>query len=1143
MDDIEQFALALASSLLDILEPLPRLARSSSEFADLLESMGWTVPDGTDLTDVREPFDVSATLTDVRETIMTGDFENPATLAAAVSAVSDLVTLVQALTTGPPNMAALPAPFNSTDFWQPFAGELFQVLVIRMIDEARPGLAALLALVGVIDESDVPDAPPRLAHRRQALDFGNLVAFLANPLDHMRDQFGWGGGRALNQDRVLTRLGRLVSLLGPASVGRPQADVTTPYWAASAPALPALRQLVGTLFQAYDVDSGDFAQVTMSALPIPARNTDTGDPVGLSLQLAASGGGTITESIDLGPFALVLSGGLQAHGALTVELRPDGIDARIQGTGATVQSALALRRDKPLVLIGAPQGMRVEIGTMELGVGVALSDGGDVEFSAGLDAQKLAFVIQASSADSFLGHFLGTDPQSVSLDLNITWSSKTGIRLAAAGGFRFLISAHLDLVFLRIETILIELTAATGTDIALNLAVDVVLTLGPVVATVSRVGARVLATPKPAGSPGTLGPLDLGFGFKPPDGAGLLIDASVVKGGGYALFDYAAGQYAGILQITIQDYLAITAIGLIATKMPDGSQGFSLLVILTAAFPPIQLGYGITLNGVGGIFGFNRTMALEVLRAGARTGILDSILFPPDPLANVPKVLSDVQSVFPIARDRFVIGLMARLAWASQLVIVDLGVVIEVPAPIAIALLGRVSIALPDADDAVVELHLDIIGIIDLGRGELSIDATLHDSRVAVFNLTGDIALRVGWGATKMFAVSCGGFNPRFDPPPGFPQLRRLAITLATTDNPLVRLDSYFALTANSLQTGARLDVSAKLDAGALGLFSAQANLGFDVLIIFNPFSFVAELQGSADIRRNGNSLLTAKIYLSLTGPQPMHAWGYAEIDFFGKHRIGVDVTMGADPAAQAVVVGDPLGDLVAALADVRNWAAQLPDAGSGVATLREISAPGVLAHPLGRLEVRQRVVPLGVTIDLYGGAPAPADARRFDVAFTVGTAAAQAVPDEIREDMAPGQYFALTDDQKLSLPAFEPLVAGYAGIGTPALQVGASVAGADGYETRVVDAPDAPPRVVADGYTVATGVLDALAAGRSAAAGPRYDGPSLGIVVSKQAYRLASTTDMTPTATGYASSVEAAEARPAAGAGLQIVGAHEVAP
>ena len=50
------------------------------------------------------------------------------------------------------------------------------------------------------------------------------------------------------------------------------------------------------------------------------------------------------------------------------------------------------------------------------------------------------------------------------------------------------------------------------------------------------------------------------------------------------------------------EFLAIRAIGFITTKNPDGSPGFSLLIILSVEFGTgIQLGFGFTLIAVGGL--------------------------------------------------------------------------------------------------------------------------------------------------------------------------------------------------------------------------------------------------------------------------------------------------------------------------------------------------------------------------------------------------------------------------------------------------------------------------------------------------------------------------------------------------------------
>ena len=74
------------------------------------------------------------------------------------------------------------------------------------------------------------------------------------------------------------------------------------------------------------------------------------------------------------------------------------------------------------------------------------------------------------------------------------------------------------------------------------------------------------------------------LGFKPPNGIGLSVDAGVVRGGGYLFFDAERGEYAGALELSFAEFLSIKAIGLITTRMPDGSKGFSLLIVMSVEF-------------------------------------------------------------------------------------------------------------------------------------------------------------------------------------------------------------------------------------------------------------------------------------------------------------------------------------------------------------------------------------------------------------------------------------------------------------------------------------------------------------------------------------------------------------------------------
>src|SRR5207249_2934696 len=172
------------------------------------------------------------------------------------------------------------------------------------------------------------------------------------------------------------------------------------------------------------------------------------------------------------------------------------------------------------------------------------------------------------------------------------------------------------------------------------------------------------------------------------------------------------GEYAGVLELVVADFLSLHAIGLITTKMPDGSSGFSLLVIITAEFGAgIQLGFGFTLLAVGGLLGLNRTMLLHPLMEGVRTGSINSIMFPQNVVANAPRIISDLRAIFPPQNGIFLIGPMAKLGWGEPtLVSLSLGVIIEIPGNIAI--LGVLKVALPAPDAPLLLLQVNFAGAI-----------------------------------------------------------------------------------------------------------------------------------------------------------------------------------------------------------------------------------------------------------------------------------------------------------------------------------------------------------------------------------------------------------------------------------------------
>src|SRR5690606_2272928 len=234
-----------------------------------------------------------------------------------------------------------------------------------------------------------------------------------------------------------------------------------------------------------------------------------------------------------------------------------------------------------------------------------------------------------------------------------------------SGGIEIAVPTHIQLGPIEIITLYLRVSIADDggrPSVPIELSGAFSANLGPLQAAVDRIGVIARLTFPPDG--GNLGPLDLGFEFKPPNGIGLSVDAGIVKGGGYLYIDTERGEYAGVLELDIAGIVSVKAIGLITTRMPDGSDGFSLLIVITAEFGAgFQVGFGVTLLGAAGTLGRHRTLNLPALVEGARTNASASVMFPQDVVANAPRIISDLKAFSPVQQGTFVIGPMAKIGW------------------------------------------------------------------------------------------------------------------------------------------------------------------------------------------------------------------------------------------------------------------------------------------------------------------------------------------------------------------------------------------------------------------------------------------------------------------------------------------------
>ena len=647
-----------------------------------------------------------------------------------------------------------------------------------------------------------------------------------------------------------------------------------------------------------------------------------------------------------------------------------------------------------------------------------------------------------------------------------------------AGGIELTFPLDLDLfhvLFLRELFLAAHVHDGTTDAIA---AISGNASLGPLAVAVTRAGLRVVVERSGAR-----------LSFKPPDGFGLSLDTSVVRAGGFLLVDAERGRYVGAVEISVLKKFDLTAIGIITTKRPDGSPGFSLLFLVTVKLPvPIPIGYGFFFAGAGGLLGLERGVDLDRLRDGLRAGTADSILFPTDVVRRIDTIVRDLEESFPQAPGHFLVGPMVAIQWMNPpLVTVKVGLIVEIANPPRIAILGVLRLALPDPDAAVVDLKVAFLGSIDLGAALLSFDASIYDSFIGYgdfrLSLEGDIAVRVSWGPSPDVVTSVGGFHPSYVPAAHLklPAMRRLTLSLLK-DNPRITLRLYFAVTSNTVQAGAQLE----LFVGVAG-FSIAGELGFDVLVQFVPFLLDAHMWARLAVRAGSLDICSISLDLQLRGPTPWTARGKARFSILFI-SVTVEVEAGFGEARDTSLAAEPILDrLLGVLRDPRAWAAELSRLATASVTVVPPAPGELVVDAAGLLSVTQSLIPLATDIGLVGAVP-PADIRR--AAITEVRFGTEQVPhDDVLAGYAPSTFASppAADADRLRAPAFEQRPTGVRLSSGETLAAGPVVGHAVAYERFVLDDPDAPPArdpepvipPVAFGRLVAGGAVGSSAGSR----------------------------------------------------------------
>jgi hypothetical protein len=389
--------------------------------------------------------------------------------------------------------------------------------------------------------------------------------------------------------------------------------------------------------------------------------------------------------------------------------------------------------------------------------------------------------------------------------------------------------------------------------------------------------------------------------------------------------------------------------------------------------------------------------------------------------------------------------------------------------------------------------------------------------------------------------------------------MRRLSLNLLGRDNPRLLLEAYFAVTSNTVQFGARIELYA-----AASKFNVYGYLGFDTLFQFSPFRFSAEISAGLALRVGTRRIMGVELKLTLTGPGPFRARGKAKFKILFFHfTVSFDVSWG-DELDAVMPAANVLALLKDALKRTDNWLAELPSGRPLLVTTRELAGlPDVLVHPAGTLVVNQRVVPLDLKIAKFGNAR-PEGPDLFSITRVVckgdtlpTTPEVELSTTEARDEFAPAQFREMTDAERLASKSFEKLKSGVRLRASEELQSSYCVTRDVVYESIIIDREGlrAPLPPVRDSFGVFATLVRGSAVSKSSLSAER-DAPSpLGprpVGVRPEGFVVVSTANLQPAAgalaSAFASETEAAahlaelvEADPRLAGEVQVVPAYEV--
>lgn len=998
---LNQISVGVAKALL----PLDTYFTDLESFTIFMRSLGWEV------TEIPPP--ITALNTGLNQVytklgrINRGNVE-----------LSDFIALIDSVQTVTKSVYDLKnSSFNpsltAANFQNVFPKQLLDYLLISYINDNAPSISSILEFLGIIRHTTIKKSLLRPTYMLKEIDWNNLKHLFSSPEQILENVYGWKTSN-FKYEQLFFSIYKILQQLGLYLIAEPiNKDILSNLTAIENDNFVEEYSTFNYYLFSYSTNNiktdGKF-----QLFYLPSKN---GSLPGIGLIPVVQS--QLSKDIEIGTNRfLSINSTLDINGGIALLKRPNESFAVKTGfengspSNITGQFSVSLvnKNTSPKIVLGDEDGSRIEYGSIDMNLIFELNAQQKNEIRFEVPINNLKFILDTSKGDSFINKVVPNGGFTLSMDLVLGYSTIRGFYFLGSGGLEYKLPMHRTIGPLTVDNMIVSL--GYKDNFLVNFTTDLTLSLGVVTATIRNIG---MSGEMSIGNHGGLGGVDFSLGFKPPTGVGLAIDAPPVKGGGFLNYDEATSTYTGGLELKFSK-ISFAAIGIISTKLPGGESGYSLLIIISVEFTPLQLGMGFTLNGIGGLMGLHRTSNPDFLRSGIRYNTLDHILFPKNIVQNSNAIISNLGQAFPIRKDQFVMGPMAKIGWGTpSLITLDLGIVIELPDPLRLLILGILRAQLPSENNAILRLQVNFLGIIDFKEKYLSFDASLYDSKIVGFSLYGDMALRMNWGNRPNFLLSVGGFHPSYTPPPlNLPSMQRLTVVLADSKNLKISVETYFAVTSNSAQFGASVYAMAKA-----WKIKAIGQLWFNVLFQFSPFYFNADMGVKFAIMMGRRTIMGLYISLQLEGPDPWRAQGYGSFKIlFVRVRIRLNSTFGRQrvEAIESVFVDDKIK---AALALADNWESILPERNHQLVSWRKQAANEELSvDPAGAIKISQRLMPLNTVMQKFSSANI-ADFNRYSI-NSIKIDNTQLPIEHVKDYFARNEFSHMKDEDKLSRDGYE---------------------------------------------------------------------------------------------------------------------------